>query len=334
MSGWTGIQSEVFIYLGQTYQYGIYVSFTFTKCIHQELPGRHPTFSGKKCSKSVWWKKSRLSRSLEDGKDLRYMAMVGRGFQTDGNCDSSLEPGLTLYFKAMAPQWWWLDGPVSFILAMASALVSSYAFSFFSCAENSTPAPGFKKLDLICRDQFQFLLPGKAKCQASSAYNSKCSRQWPQPLSPLPMCLFVLPHFVLCLIPDDVCFFSSFYLALNVLCLEHQECFTMSPYRSFLTRSPWIRFWGVIHQLGWGQDGIEWGEMAWYLLQSPAVADHAPCKGTMQTWSYPRRHQQQKEFGTHSCVRAVEVLALNCIQQQAEGHNVVWTSNSRTMSWG
>lgn len=57
-----------------------------------------------------------------------------------------------------------------------------------------------------------------------------------------------------CLVPDDICFFS-FYLSLNAMCLEQQGCFRVWPHRSLLIRSHGIRLWGTIKS---GQNGKGW----------------------------------------------------------------------------
>ena len=66
---------------------------------------------------------------------------------------------------------------------------------------------------------------------------------------------------------------------------------------------------------------MEWSEGKW-----PNIYCHVLQPGTMETRGHLGRHQEQKEFRTHSQVRAVGVLALNHIQHQAEG--LMWFKQS------
>lgn len=159
------------------------------------LPARGKLWPSNLELRLVWHFKPEALRS--DWRYLQISDQVSRWFES--------LPGLALLAYSCL-----LD--CSVILATASEVAGSCIFCFLSCVNNSTPMLGFKKQDLILVGiNFSFCFPKEAKYQAYSAYDSKPSRQWLQPLLPFPVCVFVLLHFFWCLVSGDNLFFLFFF---------------------------------------------------------------------------------------------------------------------------
>lgn len=162
------------------------------------------------------------------------MVLVGRGFQTEGKREpliqnqvshgisqlSHLRDHVSLPKLATQPAgglshfmfWLCVRLPAhpdrNLVFAIVSALAGSYAFSFLSRAGNSTPAPGFTKLDLTCRDQLH----------AYSVHHSKTQQAVASvPLTASCVC-FCFASFCFRLVPDDVWFFPPLFICVSLFC--------------------------------------------------------------------------------------------------------------------